>query len=53
MEKAVKLQIPQHHWTEIGGTTILITTQIPALRHNRVETGFEWEAFGKEVAGRK
>lgn len=50
--KAVKQQIPQHHRAELPGTTLLITTQIPALRHNRVETGFDWLEFGKIVAGR-
>ncbi len=49
MVKAVKQQIPQHHRADIGGTTLLITTQIPALRHGRVETGFDWEKFGKSV----
>jgi hypothetical protein len=49
MIKATKLQIPQHHQTNVNGTTILITTQIPALRHRRVETGFDWEEFGKRV----
>lgn len=49
MNKATKLHIPQHHRAEVGGTTLLITTQIPALRHNRVETGFDWYAFGKRV----
>lgn len=47
MVKAIKQQIPQHHRTEIDETTLLITTQIPALRHNRIETGFDWYAFGK------
>lgn len=42
-------QIPQHHRLDIDGTTILLTTQIPALRHNRVETGFDWESFGKKA----
>jgi len=28
---------------------MLITTQIPALRHNRIETGFDWGEFGKKV----
>jgi hypothetical protein len=28
---------------------LLITSQIPALRHNRIETGFDWEEFGKSV----
>lgn len=49
MIKAIKGKIPQHHSGKAGRTTILITTQIPALRHNRVETGFDWEAFGKSV----
>jgi hypothetical protein len=49
MIKATKQQIPQHHRADINGTTILITTQIPALRHNRIETGFDWYAFGKRV----
>jgi len=46
MIKAVKLQIPQHHLAELGDTTLLITTQIPALRHNRIETGFDWFKLG-------
>jgi hypothetical protein len=49
MIKGTKLQTPQHHRAEFHGTTLLITTQIPALRHNRIETGFEWEKFGKQV----
>jgi hypothetical protein len=49
MNKATKLHIPQHHRADFSGTTLLITTQIPALRHNRVETGFDWEEFGKRV----
>jgi hypothetical protein len=49
MIKATKLQIPQHHRADFNGTTLLITTQIPALRHQRVETGFDWEEFGKRV----
>ncbi len=48
--KAIKQQIPQHHRAELPGTTLLITTQIPALRHNRVETGFDWLEFGKRLA---
>lgn len=47
--KAVKRQIPQYHRTDVNGTVLLITTQIPALRHQRVETGFDWEAFGRAV----
>jgi hypothetical protein len=47
MIKATKLQIPQHHLTNVGETTLLITTQIPALRHNRIETGFDWEVVGR------
>lgn len=42
-------QIPQHHRADLDGTTMLITTQIPALRHNRIETGFDWEAFGGRI----
>jgi len=49
MVKAIKLQIPQHHRADLDGTTMLITTQIPALRHNRIETGFDWQEFGKTV----
>lgn len=49
MIKATKRQIPQHHRADLNGTTLLITTQIPALRHNRIETGFDWEALGKLI----
>lgn len=49
MIKATKGQIPQHHRVEVNGTIMLITTQTPALRHNRIETGFDWEEFGKRV----
>ncbi|MFZ6009830.1 MAG: hypothetical protein ACOYXT_05720 [Bacteroidota bacterium] len=49
MVKAVKQQIPQHHRADVGGTTLVITTQIPALRHNRIETGFDWHEFAKTV----
>ncbi len=49
--KAVKQSIPQHHRARIGATTLVITTQLPTLRHHRVETGFDWEAFGKAVKG--
>ncbi len=49
MVKAIRQQIPQHHRAEFNGTTLLLTTQIPALRHNRIETGFDWLAFGKSV----
>jgi len=52
MFKSIKLQIPQHHRAVIGSTTLLITTQIPALRHGRVETGFDWVEFGRRAAGR-
>lgn len=47
--EAIGRQTPQHHRAELNGTTMLITTQIPALRHNRIETGFDWEEFGKNV----
>lgn len=49
MIKATKQKIPQHHRASLHETTLLITTQIPALRHNRIETGFDWEEFGKKV----
>jgi hypothetical protein len=49
MTPATKLEIPQHHRTDLGDTTMIITTQIPTLRHNRVETGFNWLEFGKKV----
>jgi hypothetical protein len=49
MVKATKQEIPQHHRADLNGTTLIITTQIPALRHNRIETGFDWEEFGKTV----
>jgi hypothetical protein len=49
MIKATKRQIPQHHRADLNGTTMLITTQIPGLRHNRIESGFDWEEFGKRV----
>lgn len=45
--KAVKQHIPQHHRADINGTTLLLTTQLPNLRHNRIETGFDWQAFGE------
>ncbi|HEY3429510.1 MAG TPA: hypothetical protein VGK39_02465 [Cyclobacteriaceae bacterium] len=48
--KAVKHQIPQYHYADIGSTILIITTQIPGLRHNRVETGFDWQEFGKTVS---
>jgi hypothetical protein len=51
MIKAVKQETPQHHRADVNGTLLLITTQIPALRHNRIETGFDWYKFGKLVKG--
>jgi hypothetical protein len=45
--KAIKQQIPQHHRAQCNGTTLLITTQVPALKHNRIETGFDWYELGK------
>jgi hypothetical protein len=47
MVKAEKLKTPQHHRAQLGATTLIITTQIPALRHGRTETGFDWMEFGK------
>lgn len=49
MVKATTKLTPQHHRADLDGTILLITTQIPALRHNRIETGFDWEEFGKRV----
>lgn len=49
MVKGTKLAIPQHHIANLDGTTLVITTQMPALKHNRAETGFDWEEFGKKV----
>lgn len=47
--KATKKEIPQHHRADLDGTRVIITTQVPALRHNRIESGFDWEEFGKVV----
>jgi hypothetical protein len=49
--KGTKREIPQHHAAKIGGTKLIITTQIPGLKHGREESGFDWEAFGKVVRG--
>ena len=49
MVKAITRQTPQYHRADFNGTTLLITTQIPALRHNRIEIGFDWYEFGKLV----
>ncbi len=46
MIKATPRQIPSHHRADLPNTTLLITTQLPSLRHNRIETGFDWEAVG-------
>ena len=46
---AIGRQIPKHHLADLPGTQLLITTQIPSLRHNRIETGFDWQAFGRKV----
>lgn len=47
LAKKTRLEIPQHHRAELGKTQLILTTQIPALRHGRVETGFEWAKFGQ------
>ena len=47
--KSISQQIAQHHCAYLDGTTVVITTQIPTLRHNRIETGFDWEEIGKRV----
>jgi hypothetical protein len=49
--KAIKHQVPAHHRAYLHETILLLTTQIPALRHNRIETGFDWRQFGKLVGG--
>lgn len=49
-EKAVKQYLPNYHRADIQGTMLLITTQVPTLRHNRVETGFDWYALGKLIS---
>lgn len=49
--KAIKHVVPPYHRADFDGTTLLITTQIPGLRHRRVETGFDWYEFGKTVKG--
>lgn len=48
-EKAIKQQLPNYHRADFNGTTLIITTQVPTLRHNRIETGFDWYAFGKSI----
>jgi hypothetical protein len=47
MVKAEKLVTPQYHRADLGKTTLLLTTQIPALHHNRKETGFDWFTYGR------
>ena len=47
--QATTRQIPQHHRADLNGTIMLITTQVLTLRHNRIETGFDWEKFGRAV----
>jgi hypothetical protein len=49
VEKAIKMKIPQHHLANINGTRLVITTQVPTLRHGRIETGFDWYEFGKNL----
>lgn len=49
MIKATGHEVPQHHRADLNETRIIITTQVPALRHNRAGTGFDWEEFGKAV----
>jgi hypothetical protein len=48
--KSIKQHIPQYHLAQLDGTMLLITTQLPTLKHNRIETGFDWEEMGKRVA---
>lgn len=49
MIKGLPQVIPQHHRATIGETILIITTQIPTLRHGRPGTGFDWYEFGKFV----
>ena len=49
MVRGRKRQTPQYHRIVINETLLLITTQIPALKHRRIETGFDWCEFGKLV----
>jgi hypothetical protein len=49
MVKGIPRVTPQHHYTRIGNTRLLITTQTPALKHNRIETGFDWYELGKKL----
>jgi len=49
MVKGAPLETPQHHRADFNNTSLLITTQQPTLRHNRVETGFDWYEFGRRV----
>jgi hypothetical protein len=49
MIEATPRQVPQHHLADLNGTLMLITTQLPSLRHNRIETGFDWEMFGRSA----
>ena len=51
--KAINRKIPQHHMVRLPDTKLVITTQRPGLRHNRVETGFDWEAFGRMLQSEK
>lgn len=50
MIKSIKQRIPQHHRTHLNETELIITTQLPALRHGRIETGFDWYELGKMAA---
>lgn len=52
LSKATKLKLPQYHFANLGDTKLVVTTQIPTLRHHRVETGYDWELFGKRLSGR-
>lgn len=48
--KAIPRVIPQYHTADIAGTRLLITTQVPALKHNRKDTGFDWQELGRRVS---
>ena len=47
--KGIKLKVPQHHRADLEGTQLVLTTQVPSLRHNRPETGFDWSGLAKDI----
>ena len=47
--KAQPRVVPQHHITSINNCSLVITSQVPALKHGRIETGFDWNFFGEKM----